>query len=137
MSSSAFPTTLTGSRWLPVLIVLAVVCALGFAQEGAKPKPSNAPGKKGQAAKSREKTAAAQTQEKTAEAAKAGESAEGDQEEPKGPWHGLTWRLLGPFRGGRVLAVNGVGGDRPPDCFCWGGGGGWEATEGGLSLRPV
>src|SRR5262249_16877413 len=137
MSSSAFPTTLTGSRWLPVLIVLAVVCALGFAQEGAKPKPSNAPGKKGQAAKSREKTAAAQTQEKTAEAAKAGESAEGDQEEPKGPWHGLTWRLLGPFRGGRVLAVSGVGGDTHTHYVGGGGGGVWKTTDGGLTWRPM
>ncbi len=38
-------------------------------------------------------------------------ASESDQEEAKGPWHGLTWRLIGPFRGGRVLAVSGVVGD--------------------------
>ena len=31
-----------------------------------------------------------------------------DDDEDKGPWKALNYRLIGPFRGGRVLAVSGV-----------------------------
>lgn len=138
MSLSASATPVKSGRCLLLLIVMTVVCGLGFAQEGAKPKSSNA-GKKAQAAKSREKTAAAPGQEKTAEASRAGstESTEGDQEEPKGPWHGLTWRLIGPFRGGRALAVSGVVGDTHTYYFGGVGGGVWKTTDGGLTWRPM
>src|SRR5438105_1695332 len=39
---------------------------------------------------------------------------------------GLTWRLVGPFRGGRVLAVSGVVGE--PNTYYFGGvgGGAWK-----------
>jgi photosystem II stability/assembly factor-like uncharacterized protein len=60
-----------------------------------------------------------------------------DEEEAKGPWHGLTWRLIGPFRGGRVLAVTGVIGD--PHTYYFGGvaGGVWKTTDGGLTWHSV
>jgi photosystem II stability/assembly factor-like uncharacterized protein len=60
-----------------------------------------------------------------------------EEEEAKGPWHGLTWRLIGPFRGGRVLAVSGVIGDTRTYYFGGAGGGVWKSTDGGLSWRPV
>ena len=50
---------------------------------------------------------------------------------------GLTWRLVGPFRGGRVLAVSGVVGE--PNTYYFGGVGGgvWKTTDGGLNWIPM
>jgi len=50
---------------------------------------------------------------------------------------GLQWRLVGPFRGGRVLAVTGVPGD--PYTFYFGGvaGGVWRTTDGGMTWVPL
>ncbi|HZT73057.1 MAG TPA: hypothetical protein VE996_05365 [Terriglobales bacterium] len=52
------------------------------------------------------------------------------------PFGGLHWRLIGPFRGGRVLAVSGVPGN--PLVFYFGAvaGGVWKTTDGGLSWQP-
>ena len=49
----------------------------------------------------------------------------------------LRWRLIGPFRGGRVLAVTGVPGE--PAHFYFGSvnGGVWETTDAGRTWRPV
>src|ERR1700757_3702495 len=45
----------------------------------------------------------------------------------------LHWRGIGPYRGGRVLAVSGVPGD--PYVFYFGGvaGGVWKTTDAGVS----
>ena len=50
---------------------------------------------------------------------------------------GLTWRLVGPFRGGRVLAVSGAVGE--PNTYYFGGVGGgvWKTTDGGISWTPM
>ncbi|HSM86371.1 MAG TPA: hypothetical protein VLT16_09485, partial [Candidatus Limnocylindrales bacterium] len=50
---------------------------------------------------------------------------------------GLRWRLIGPFRAGRVTAVAGVPGD--PSTFYFGtpGGGIWKTVDGGQVWRPV
>ena len=50
---------------------------------------------------------------------------------------GLHWRMIGPFRGGRVLAVSGVPGE--PDHFYFGsvGGGVWESVNAGRTWRPI
>ena len=47
--------------------------------------------------------------------------------------NGLKWRSIGPYRGGRVLAVTGVVGD--PNTFYFGAvaGGVWRSTNAGLS----
>ena len=49
----------------------------------------------------------------------------------------LHWRLLGPFRGGRVLAVSGVVGE--PEHFYFGSvnGGVWESRDAGRTWQPV
>jgi len=49
----------------------------------------------------------------------------------------LRWRLIGPFRGGRVLAVSGVPGE--PDHFYFGAvnGGVWETMNAGRTWRPI
>jgi photosystem II stability/assembly factor-like uncharacterized protein len=49
----------------------------------------------------------------------------------------LQWRLIGPFRGGRVAAVTGVPGD--PVTFYFGavGGGIWKTTDAGTVWSPI
>ncbi len=50
---------------------------------------------------------------------------------------GMKWRSIGPYRGGRVIAVAGVPGD--PYTFYFGGvaGGVWRSTNGGLKWNPI
>jgi photosystem II stability/assembly factor-like uncharacterized protein len=52
-------------------------------------------------------------------------------------YSGLSWRMLGPFRGGRVDAVSGVPGR--PNEFYFGAvnGGVWKTIDGGRVWRPV
>ncbi len=50
---------------------------------------------------------------------------------------GMKWRLIGPFRGGRVTAVAGVPGD--PNTYYFGtpGGGVWKSTNGGRVWQSI
>jgi len=50
---------------------------------------------------------------------------------------GMQYRLIGPFRGGRVLAVAGVAGD--PQTYYFGGasGGVWKSVDGGAHWAPL
>ncbi len=50
---------------------------------------------------------------------------------------GLKWRLIGPFRGGRVTAVAGIPGDPATYYFGTPGGGAWKTTDGGRVWRPI
>ncbi|MGA2144250.1 MAG: glycosyl hydrolase [Bryobacteraceae bacterium] len=52
-------------------------------------------------------------------------------------WKDLRFRLIGPFRGGRVVAVAGVASQ--PNVYYFGatGGGIWKTTDGGASWLPV
>ena len=52
-------------------------------------------------------------------------------------YSGLRWRMIGPFRGGRVNAVSGVVGQ--PDTFYFGsvGGGLWKSSNSGRTWTPV
>jgi photosystem II stability/assembly factor-like uncharacterized protein len=54
-----------------------------------------------------------------------------------GPFGDLGWRSIGPFRGGRVLAVAGVPSE--PLHFYFGSvnGGVWETTDAGRTWRPI
>ncbi|HVN68082.1 MAG TPA: hypothetical protein VMU38_00310, partial [Candidatus Binatia bacterium] len=49
----------------------------------------------------------------------------------------LHWRLIGPFRGGRALAVTGVPGE--PNHFYFGAvdGGVWESLDAGRTWNPI
>ena len=48
---------------------------------------------------------------------------------------GLEWRSIGPYRGGRVVAVTGVPGQRNVYYFGGTGGGVWKSTDSGNSWR--
>lgn len=87
-------------------------------------------GRKGQAAQQ-------QKPEEQKVAATSGTTETEEAGEQKGPWHGLVWRLVGPYRGGRVLAVSGVIGE--PHTYYFGavGGGVWKSTDGGLTWHPL
>ncbi len=50
---------------------------------------------------------------------------------------GLKWRLIGPFRGGRVVAVAGVPGDSTTFYFGAVNGGIWKTTDGGTVWTPI
>ena len=50
---------------------------------------------------------------------------------------GLKWRLVGPFRGGRVLAVAGVAGNANTYYFGAVAGGVWKTTDAGLEWNPI
>jgi photosystem II stability/assembly factor-like uncharacterized protein len=54
-----------------------------------------------------------------------------------GPLKDVRWRQIGPFRGGRVLAVAGV--TSQPEVYYFGatGGGIWKTTDAGASWIPV
>jgi photosystem II stability/assembly factor-like uncharacterized protein len=54
-----------------------------------------------------------------------------------GPLKDIGWRQIGPFRGGRVLAVAGV--TSQPEVYYFGatGGGIWKTTDAGASWIPV
>src|SRR5919206_2068778 len=49
----------------------------------------------------------------------------------------LRWRLIGPFRAGRVVAVTGVPGE--PEHFYFGSvnGGVWETSDAGRTWQPI
>ena len=49
----------------------------------------------------------------------------------------MKWRDIGPFRGGRVLAVTGVPGSPFTYYFGGVGGGVWRTTDGGVSWQPL
>jgi photosystem II stability/assembly factor-like uncharacterized protein len=51
--------------------------------------------------------------------------------------NGLQWRLIGPFRGGRVVAVAGVPGDSTTFYFGAVNGGIWKTTDAGTVWTPI
>ncbi|HEU5217012.1 MAG TPA: hypothetical protein VFU23_00020, partial [Gemmatimonadales bacterium] len=66
------------------------------------------------------------------------------QAQPKGAptpdstrFNGLTWRSVGPWRGGRVTTVAGVPGK--PMVYYMGatGGGVWKTDDAGITWRPI
>src|SRR6202051_4267763 len=52
-------------------------------------------------------------------------------------FRGMQWRQVGPFRGGRALAIEGVPGE--PDTYYFGAvaGGGGKTIDGGANWTPI
>jgi photosystem II stability/assembly factor-like uncharacterized protein len=52
-------------------------------------------------------------------------------------YSGLRWRMIGPHRGGRTVAVSGVEGQ--PNTYYFGGVGGgvWKTVNGGITWEPI
>ncbi|HKG61408.1 MAG TPA: hypothetical protein VKB05_16730 [Pyrinomonadaceae bacterium] len=63
--------------------------------------------------------------------------ADAQQQPDPSLYAGLRWRMIGPFRGGRVNAVSGVVGQ--PDTFYFGsvGGGVWKSSNAGRTWTPI
>ena len=102
--------------------LLLVVCLTAFAL-----------GQKNQASRDSGKSKQNATTEKAAEA----KPDQDDDKDSKGPWKGLEYRLVGPFRGGRVVAVSGVVGQSDTYYFGATAGGVWKTTDGGLNWKPI
>jgi photosystem II stability/assembly factor-like uncharacterized protein len=51
--------------------------------------------------------------------------------------HGLTWRLIGPHRGGRVTAVASIAGNTQTYYMGTPGGGVWKTTNAGRTWEPI
>src|SRR5450759_1940211 len=49
----------------------------------------------------------------------------------------LQWRMIGPFRGGRISSVSGVAGDSTIFYFGSVGGGVWKTTNTGTTWSPI
>jgi photosystem II stability/assembly factor-like uncharacterized protein len=56
---------------------------------------------------------------------------------PSELFNGLKWRLVGPFRGGRAVAVAGVPGDSTTFYFGAVNGGIWKTTDAGVVWTPI
>jgi photosystem II stability/assembly factor-like uncharacterized protein len=59
------------------------------------------------------------------------------QRVPTEMMNGLKWRLIGPFRGGRVVAVAGIPGDSTTFYFGSVNGGIWKTTDAGVVWAPI
>jgi photosystem II stability/assembly factor-like uncharacterized protein len=52
-------------------------------------------------------------------------------------YSGMKWRMIGPYRGGKVNAVAGIPGDPATYYFASNGGGVWKTTDGGAVWKPI
>src|SRR5258707_7555405 len=59
------------------------------------------------------------------------------QQVPESLYSEMQWRMIGPFRAGKVNAVAGVAGKPGGYYFCAGGGGGLETTDGGAVWETI
>jgi hypothetical protein len=59
------------------------------------------------------------------------------QQIPESLYSEIRWRMIGPFRGGKVNAVAGVPGNPAVYYFAADGGGVWKTTDGGTVCEPI
>ena len=113
------------TRRLVLLLGAATLAGTAFGQQ--------APAEKPRAERSQKKAQKPPQAEPTVTAP----APTGEKKEEEDRWKGLTWRLIGPYRGGRALAVAGVPGD--PSTYYFGAvaGGIWKSNDGGVSWKPI
>ncbi|HLJ96815.1 MAG TPA: hypothetical protein VKU02_26815, partial [Gemmataceae bacterium] len=116
-------------RSTTLVLLVAFLTTLGLAQKQQANQSSEPGAKKSGRARQQKQAETSGTA-----AAATAQQAEG---EAQGPWKALQYRLVGPFRGGRVVAVSGVVGQ--PNTFYFGAvaGGVWKTTDGGLNWMPL
>jgi photosystem II stability/assembly factor-like uncharacterized protein/DNA-binding FrmR family transcriptional regulator len=114
------------------VFVFSLICfvSAAFAQSATSPQTSED--------KQAKKPAATQTRKpatKTVTPAQTPPPAAGQIDEKL--FGAMRWRQVGPFRGGRVLAVTGVPGE--PNVFYFGGAssGVWKSTDAGTNWQPL
>jgi photosystem II stability/assembly factor-like uncharacterized protein len=108
------------------LVFLIACCITSLSAQQVQPKPGTEPGQK-----------QTEAQKPATGAATPATEADQDEREAEGPWKGMQYRLVGPFRGGRVLAVSGVVGQDDVYYFGAVAGGVWKTTDGGLNWKPI
>ncbi len=117
--------------WLGIL-VLGLAFGLTISN-GAKPK------KKGKAPSPTPKVAATSPSPSPSpsEAKTADSKTESNAQFDPKLWNGMKWREIGPFRGGRGVAIEGVPGE--PNTYYFGAvaGGVWKTTDGGANWKPI
>src|SRR6267378_2355419 len=59
------------------------------------------------------------------------------QQVPESLYSEMQWRMIGPFRAGKVNAVAGVPGNPGVYYFAADGGGVWKTTDGGTVWKPI
>ncbi|HKC72419.1 MAG TPA: hypothetical protein VKB60_12385, partial [Terriglobales bacterium] len=116
-------------RLTTLILLIATFITVATAQKQQANQSSEPGAKKSRRARQEKQAATSGTP-----AAAAAQQAE---DEAKGPWKALQYRLIGPFRGGRVVAVSGVVSE--PNTFYFGAvaGGIWKTTDGGLNWAPL
>ena len=109
------------------VFLLTGFCLISFAQSPKSPPQASED-------KQTKKTVAAQPKKPAAKTASTQPAAIPGQTDEK-IFSALRWRQVGPFRGGRVLAVTGVPGE--PNVFYFGGAssGVWKSTDAGTNWQ--
>jgi photosystem II stability/assembly factor-like uncharacterized protein len=113
-------------RIFELAIVIAIISSAASAQKRTSQQTPQTPQKQ-----------TFQQKTETAEAHTPAMQNEGEEAEEKGPWKNLKYRLVGPFRGGRVVAVSGVVGQDNVFYFGSTAGGVWKTTDAGLNWKPI
>lgn len=129
-ASVVFAASIIQRSMLAMFVFALFAASWGSTLLIAQDKESKSKGKQTKSQPAKAETAAAKAEPSPT-------AKDDNADESKGPWHGLTWRLVGPYRGGRVLAVSGVVGDTHTYYFGGVAGGVWKTTDGGLTWRPV
>ena len=110
--------------WLPLFLAALALWAQGAALAQTKP--------------ARQSKAAKPAQAVPATASDQKSSTESDFGKPEDKlFKGMSYRLIGPFRGGRSLTAAGIPGDPTTYYFGATGGGVWKSTDGAMTWSPV